>query len=263
MPNRFFINVFLKNLTGKVMMNDCTVFTEEVPSDRVEQYDLSCWVFEHEVNRLRVELAPLPAGTKPVGNGKSSFQIMLHKRDSPERPLDAHTMVVAFRWTADESELDPSGAPRDVFEHGWNVPEDDAFGRWSWQDAQPFDEARDRKSVDALVQRLHTGLVTRHLGMLHKLFDTRYKELSRAQGASFHELKQKSEDFYAPFFDADDWTVAPLDLDAVEYVPEAEGRLVRVFAPGGRPALQGTGGGKLCAPVVAMANLDGVWVAVR
>lgn len=256
-------------LAATVKMNDCTVFHTRVDAPRSEQYDLSPWVLavpEAERrpttlgldNRLEVHLAELDPATER--EGPPHFRLQLHKRD-PGRDLSLLTVMAGFRWTAAELQLTGT-APLEAFSHTWLVRHEDSYGRWSWQDAEPFTDD-DRAPIAELLQRAHQALATRSISRLHSLFEPRYADLAHASGRTAAELREEQEAFLTPYFDARDWRMRPLDPSSLTYQPDAGGRLVQVYDASGGPPLAGAGGGATCVHGVGVAKLDGAWHIVR
>jgi len=214
-----------------------------------------------------------------IAEGANLLELSLGRpEDEADIPADALCRMVAYRaeygpegqvwplgqYAFDRGELELAEVGlTEAYSHEFSVEADDAFGRWAWQDGQPY-EPKERVAIEAVVMRLHRALRTRDADAVLAEMSLRFEEVGRSIGVEAGELEGDLRRDIGELFASDEWQMQPLDVAGLELWPSRDGRLVQVTGPGGAPALVGSAApGKPFAMSVAAAHLDGAWVVVR
>ncbi len=259
------LDVHTEELRSLVLLNGYPAFMPADEEPCIASLKLNPWIVEG-TNELRIRLGPARDGERlPV---TASFKADVFRTPhGVERDDDSY--LVRFEWNPDEHKLDKDGMTI-VLSHLFEVPSHQAFGRWAWQDAIPFDPGQ-RVAIELLVGKCRQALVDRDPDALVALLSLQLAELGQALDVPPDLLEQKLREHLEPFFAADGWEVAPIDYGVVSLVPAADGRIVLVVGRQGMPVLHGiiaTDDEQEEEPPpflmeLAVSNLDHCWTVVR
>lgn len=252
----YVLEVESADAVADVRLNGASVFSEPLGASRFLQTKLNPYLVPGD-NEIEVVLGrPPPPPPESPPAPAPSFRVRAFRAEwgveGPDEDLGAFTY-------AGDPPLPERGrvtVARLPFDAGA------AHGRWSFQDAHPFDPA-DRPEIERLVGAAHAALIARDANAFLALTKTKREELARALDTPATELMSDERAYLQTYFAAPDWKAAPLDPAALVLTPTAGGRLVQVTDAAGRPPLRGTGAGRPLAVSVTVSKLADGYHIVR
>ncbi len=258
------IDVQCQELRSLALLNGYPVVMPVDAGEHIMSAKLNPFIIEGP-NELRIRLGRAEDGASLAATAR--YQADLFR--TPHGVMrDDSSYLVRYEWDREEQELAEDGMT-DVLTHRFEASPADAFGRWAWQDALPFDPGQ-RVAIELLVGRCREALVERDPDKLLALLSLQLAETAHALGVRADELEQDLRDHLEPFFAADGWEVAPIDYGIVSLIPSTDGKLVLVMGHRGAPILQGQivldDESDPLPPFMmelCVSNLDGTWTVVR
>lgn len=244
----------LKTLGGgvkaRVMINGIQAFRMVPGPTKSSKTELNASIVEG-TNDVSLYLGPAKDFTKDA-----NLDIKIVRSDGGKE-----TKLAAWRFDAGKTKLQPQ-VPAKVWREEFKV--DKAFGRWSWEDA-PKDPPKDKdqQAIVTVVAELHKALAAKDAKATINLLDTKIEELSRAHGVAAAQMRDDQKSFLDSVFGAADWSVEPFQAGGLTLVPAADGRLLAVTDPVGKPPIKATAGKQPILFQLTVSRIGKDWRIVR
>ncbi|PAP76961.1 hypothetical protein [Rubrivirga marina] len=239
-----------------VSVNGVSVIRVLAPGRRTTQVKLNPWLVSgHNVITARL----LPPAASAGRAGEPAFALRLIHGEHGRLP-GPEGVLADLEWDPADRPLEP-GRPI-VFEAAFWA--DDVPTGWAWESAPTGSLSEgERRQILRVVEAVHEGLVGRDAEAVVALHRRKHAELGIALGVPPDELADDHAGLLSSAMTADDWRVAPLDLDTLSLEEYADGRLIEVRGPGSLPPLQARSGGRPLAFGLTLTQVDGTWAIVR
>lgn len=170
-------------------------------------------------NTLRVLAWPsetLAEGATP------SFKVELVKGDPDDH--DASVVLYRMQWDPDTHPLAKDGRT-EIVRHV--IRPKKAFGRWAWEEAQPYQD-RDRDEIVRRLESFWSALVAKDAGRAVEFVRVKLEEQARATQRDPGGVATNQQKWLAGFMTHPDWSVAPFEPEALTFESWALGKLVEV-----------------------------------
>lgn len=253
----FVLEMLFQSVHVRVQVNGVELVVDETAGSKTIATKINPYVVDGP-NRVTAALrlpASVPGAPPPPA---PEFVLRLIGGTHGADPGDAGRLA-EYEWSAAQP-LSPDGY-RGVFDH--TVPIASPFGRWSWQDAPAASLAQnERSALLAEVEALHRAAVARDSHQVLAHHRLKFVEMARALDLLEADLYIDMTDALATMFSAPDFAIAPMD-PALELQPLADGKLVRVAAPGGRAPIRLSGGDQSLQILPVYTRKDGRWIMAR
>lgn len=255
------LQVESEGLVARVTLNGVEVFAEWEGASRIAQTKVDPMIVEG-ANALEVELTPMTDDEGRPLAIDTVFRLELIRGVHGEDPGDAGR-VARWAWDAGRYPVEP-GELSGVWARQFMVADEQAHGRWAWQDApsaaaQPIDPL----DLVAVVRAVHDALVARDVAAVESLTALKSDEMARALGVDVSEVIEGQREMWAEVFADPDWRVEPFDPAAIAAVPMAEGRLVKLTDPYGAPPVKGSTSERAVGFPIVVTRVNGAWVIAR
>lgn len=268
------LEVRTRGLLVEARLNDIPVFTEPVGRGRLFQLKCEPYLVTGE-NDLRVRLR-LPGGSlvdeesRETDTAKESYcraRVVRLDPETTEPPVVPQPEAVPPRelaaWAWD-LERDPLRPGRTLEAGPWFFAADSPGGRWSWEQAPPYQPTgEDPAEIRVLVEKLWRAVSFLDVDAVVHLTREKTRELAVALGVNAGELELDQAGYLSSLFTSPDWMVAPLEQEAIVLEPAARGRLVDVRTVDGEAPIRGGDGKRSFIIRPMVAKIEGGWRVVR
>lgn len=268
------LEVRTRGLAVEARLNDIPVFTEPVGRGRLFQLKCEPYLVTGE-NELRVRLR-LPGGSlvdeesRDLEEAKAPYcrarVVRLHPEaiaaaDAPSTEAAPPREMAAWAWDPEQHPLQPGRA----FEAGpWFFAAESPGGRWSWEQATPYQPAgEDPAEIRVLVEKLWKAVSFLDVDAVVHLTREKTRELAVALGVNAGELELDQASYLSSLFTSPGWGIAPLEQEAIVLEPAARGRLVEVRTVDGEAPIRGSDGKRSFIIRPMVAKIEGGWRVVR
>jgi hypothetical protein len=238
-----------------ISINDILVFVDRFHTMPNNQVSINQWLYNGD-NTIDVNISVNPRFEHQLRAQDASVKIVHYAGAKPDF-IPSTVMELLWMYVPDETKF-----PVNLHD---SFPIDIPYGNWTWLNATPLTkETIPWDSLHEFLARIHAALSAKDFNALEPILRTKAAELAHAYSIELSERLAGQADFFRDLFANPSWGMQPLDLNTVQPIFHAQGRLIEFVDPRGVSPLKSTDlDGDTFSLPMRLCLVDDTWVLCR
>ena len=238
-----------------ISINDIQVFVDRFHTMPNNQVSINQWLYNGE-NIIDINISVNPRFEHQLRAQSASIKVVHYSGVKPDF-TPSTVKEIQWKYAPDETAFPVN--LHDLFT--LEIP----YGNWSWQRGVSLTkETIPLDSLHEFLTRVHTALAAKDFEALKPVLQTKATELALAYSIELSERLSGQADFFKELFANPAWAMQPLNLEEIQPIFHAQGRLVEIVDRKGMSPLKSTDlDGDTFSLPMRLSLIDNCWVLCR